>query len=212
MTGWTKYYPVDAPFVADPHTLVRNTGRQIDWQYVPESYRSTYASYIVKLSAASAIDDTSLDVDALPIAIPAGTTLYFGEAKELVLTTATAPKGAIAIAVQAIPTALEDNDEATYIVPGGGQKELPAGTVMAQLAAAPGKIVPRANRPGSETAIGLLETSVSEDDSQTGVAILVGGVIYENMLPETITGYKSELVAAGVGLWVWQTYVDSRAS
>lgn len=71
-------------------------------------------SVLIKLSAAAAVDATSISVDALSALVPAGTRLYFGESKELALTTADAAAGATSITVQALPTALEDNDEARY--------------------------------------------------------------------------------------------------
>lgn len=78
----------------------------------------------VQLAAAAAADATSITVDAVTMAnaasnksgvvIPAGSNLYFGEAKEFARVTADVNLGATAIAVQALPSALEDNDTATY--------------------------------------------------------------------------------------------------
>ena len=88
-------------------------------------------------------------------------------------------------------------------------KVIPAGTTVCQLSS--GKIVPRVARPGSEEAIGILLTNATENsrnDAKTGYAVIVGGVIYENLLPETITSYKTELETNGTS-WAWQTYADS---
>ena len=46
-------------------------------------------------------------------------------------------------------------------------------------------------------------------DAKTGYGMIVGGVIYEDLLPETITSYKTELETNGTS-WVWETYSDSR--
>ena len=49
----------------------------------------------------------------------------------------------------------------------------------------------------------------STTDALTGYGLIVGGVIYETLLPETITSYKTELDTNGLG-WVWLTYADGR--
>jgi hypothetical protein len=216
--GRTEYNVSTAAFVADPHSINRlPTGRQIDWDAIGDSYRDT--AEIVKLSAAAAADDTTLAVDALPVAIPAGTNLYFGQAKEFARVTANAAAGATSLTVEALPSALEDNDEAT--IGGAGDKTIPAGTVMAALSS--GKMVPRAARPGSETAIGILESAAVEGSKSaalSGYGVIIGGSIYENLLPEA-TGtpavidstFKSELQTAGVGTgFAWFQYGDDTAS
>jgi hypothetical protein len=163
--GRTEYNVSTAAFVADPHSINRlPTGRQIDWDAIGDSYRDT--AEIVKLSAAAAADDTTLAVDALPVAIPAGTNLYFGQAKEFARVTANAAAGATSLTVEALPSALEDNDEAT--IGGAGDKTIPAGTVMAALSS--GKMVPRAARPGSETAIGILESAAVEGSKSAALS------------------------------------------
>lgn len=92
-----------------------------------------------------------------------------------------------------------------------GSKFIKAGVPVVQLAN--GKIAPYANRPGTETAIGLLfdfADAASKNDALTGYAVLVGGVIYSNLLPETlVAGVLTDLAAAGTG-FNYQTYVDSR--
>lgn len=212
--GRTIWYDNTVPgFIADQASVQRNTGRQIDWAQVPDKYRTT--AVLVKLNGNVSVDATSITVDALSGAIPAGVNLHFGEAKEFVRTTAAAAAGATSITVEAVPTALEDNDEAYY--GGTGSKVIPAGTAMAELSS--GKIVPRVDRPGSETATGLLASSAAEDDesaASSGVGLVVGGVIYENILPSYVAGepwdtIKGELNTAGVGFFIWESYADDRS-
>ena len=93
-----------------------------------------YESVLVKLSAAALADATSLAVDALSGAIPSGTMLYCGESKEFALTTAAAAAGAEEITVQALPSALEDNDEA-YYRPKAPRKMIPSGTLVGRTVA-----------------------------------------------------------------------------
>lgn len=80
-----------------------------------------------------------------------------------------------------------------------------------------GKILPRSTGRGK--AIGILEQDAVEDDrsaSLTGYGVLAGGVLYENMLPDSVSGelpesYKQELAAAGTG-FAYQRYQDGRSS
>jgi len=196
-------------FVADPESIDRNTGRQIDWTRIPNTYKAG-TSYTVKANGAALAAATSITVDALPIALPTGTVLDFAGAGEFATLTAPAASGATSITVEALDAAIEDNDEATYLVSASNDKVIPGGTSMAELSS--GKVVPRVARPGSEAAIGILWSTATENgvtDALTGYAIIVGGVIYETLLPETITSYKTELETNGTS-WVWETYSDSR--
>ncbi len=61
--------------------------------------------------------------------IPSGTTLTFNAAtKKFATLTADAPAGANSLAVSAIPTALVEDDKATYA--GVGKKRIPSGTLI----------------------------------------------------------------------------------
>jgi hypothetical protein len=92
---------------------------------------------------------------------------------------------------------------------------------MAELSG--GKVVPRLNRPGSETSIGILETDATEGDKSaalSGYGLIVGGVVYENLLREATGGppavipsaYKTELQTAGVGTgFGFRQYSDNRS-
>lgn len=68
----------------------------------------------VTTTAEAAADATSISVAALSGAIPNGTMLYFGQAKELALLTSAAAVGATSLAVQALPSTIESGDSATY--------------------------------------------------------------------------------------------------
>lgn len=209
----TTWYDSIPGFVADSASIQRNNGRQIDWAQVPDKYRTS--SVLVELDGAVDVDDTTIAVQALSAAVPAGTLLHFGESKEFVKVTAAAAAGATSLTVEAVPTALEDEDQAYY--GGSGDKVIPAGTVMAELSG--GKLVPRVDRPGSETATCILESAASNGDeaaASTGYGCIVGGVIYENLLPTQSDAawstIKGELNTAGVGYFVWETYADDRSS
>lgn len=296
----------NAPFILDNNSVDRIDGRQIDWNALGPSFDAS--AFNVTLAAAASVNDVTLTVEALPYPVHAGTLLYFGESKEFARVTTFADAGATTLAVEAVPTALEDDDVA--IVGRGGKKVVKAGTVMCELST--GKIVPRsvaptegsavvaakagntgtgtisaftltkAAKPGvytltiiepgtdagkfslqdpdgielptgtvavaysagglaftvtdatdfasgdqlyitvtkANTAMGLLATAAdeeSESDSLSGYGVLVGGVFYENLLPDA-TGtpkvldpvYKAELQAAGVGTgFAFRQYGDT---
>lgn len=288
--GWqSTIYGSSPNFVADPESIDRNTGRQIDWSKVTTAYIAG-VSYTVQVNDADAMEgDTTLGVDALPVALPIGTVLDFGTLAadaqvvtttaqanaaatsisvsaltiaipagtildftgtgELAKVTADAAVGATSLTVEALDAAIEsgdtanypgvaqrmvavvtvaaaaaatsltvaplsgpitDNAQATYRVSSSNTKVIPGGTVLCELSN--GKVVPRAARPGSESAIGILwstATENSKNEALTGYGVIVGGVIYENLLPETITSYKAELETNGTS-FVWATYSDSR--
>lgn len=202
------------PFIADPTSIDRNQGRQIDWANVAAKYYDT--AVVVTLGANAAQNATTLTVAALTGAIPTGTTLDFGGAKFARLT-ADAAAGATTLTVAAIPTALVSGDTATYVGP-NGKRVLPAGTAVGETLGS-GKISPRV--ASTNTAIGLLETTAVEGEAQaalSGYGVIVGGVVFENLLPDATggppatlaSGIKTELAAAGTG-FSWQSYGDSRS-
>lgn len=277
--GRTVVYGSRVSFAADQGSLVRDNGRQIDWNYIPDSYRSSVET--IQTGASAAAGATSITVDALPVKVQAGTILNFGTyapvtvtvggggaaaaatsipvtalsgpipsgtvlnftgAGEFAVLTADAAAAATSLAVEALDAAIEAADtalfpggtiqarvtanaasgatsltvdelqfavpnDATATLGGSGDRQVPSGTVMCKLSS--GKVVPRAVRPGSETAYSLQETDAAENDRSaalTGYGQIIGGAVYENLLPEasgdpaTIDStYKTELQTAGVG-------------
>ncbi len=99
-----------------------------------------------------------------------------------------------------------------------GKKVLPAGTVIGELLGG-GKISPRVVTTNPAT--GILESTAVEGDvsaSRSGHGVIVGGVLYENRLPDAsgdpkklAAAVKTELNAAGTG-FAFEQFGDSRAS
>lgn len=209
--SWTTSFVSRPHFVADLRSITQNSGRQIDWTIVTDAYRAT--AQTVTTSAEALATATSIAVVALPVALKAGQLLHFGSG-EFAKLTAAAAAGATSITVEALPNTIESGD--TAIVAGDGAKLIKAGTVMCELST--GLLVPRAIRPGSETATCLLGTNAVEgtrSDALTGYGCIVGGVIYENVLPESSgspkvmnSTYKTELQAAGTG-FAFEQYADN---
>lgn len=212
--GRTYTYDSLPGFVVDPHSINRNSGRKIDWDAVGEGYRST--AFTVKANGAAAQGATSITVDALPGALKAGTILRFGTA-EFAYLTADAAAAATSLTVEALVNGIEDNDEAIYA--GTGDKSVPAGTIMAELSS--GKLIPRASVTASETSTCILATTAAENDGigngNLAYGCIVGGVIYENLLPDythaSYATWKGELDNPSVGTgWTWETYEDDSGS
>lgn len=208
-----------AGFIVDPQSVDRLNGRQIDWDNVGEAHRETpgTAPVIVVVGAAGAAQNAvAIPVAALSHAIPSGTVLSFGTNKFARLT-ADAAAAAVALAVAAIPIALVQNDTATYAgTAGSGSKMLPAGTTVGDLLGA-GKIGPRI--VATNPAIGFLEVDAVEDSESaavSGVGVIVGGILYETLLPDAVAGtlaagIKTELAVAGASKgFLFETYEDDR--
>lgn len=215
------FFAVKPPFVVDANSVVRNSGRQIDWANVPDKYRM--GAVAVTLTAAANAAATALVFTALTGEIPAGSLLYFGEASEFARLAAKAAAGTTTVTVDALGTTIESGDVAYY--GGTGAKSIPAGKVMVELTS--GKLATRSDRPGSETAVGLLATNAFENspsDALSGYGVIIGGVIYENLLPDATAGattgslttaYKTEMMGstsspASTG-FVFEQYADNRS-
>jgi hypothetical protein len=106
---------------------------------------------------------------------------------------------------------------ASFVDPATGKKKLPAGTAVGEVTAG-GKVAERVvtTRP----AIGLLASDAIEDDRSaalSGYGVIIGGVVYENLLPDATGGpppvlaaaIKTELNASGTG-FVFEMYGDDR--
>lgn len=108
---------------------------------------------------------------------------------------------------------------ATYGV--AGKRIIKAGTVMGELLSGNGSLSPRVVT--TNPAVGILATDAYEDsesDAVSGYGLIIGGVLYENLLPEATgtprvlaAAVKTELQTAGVGTgFAFKQYVDSSAS
>jgi hypothetical protein len=207
------------PFALSTKSLLRDTGRQIDWTALfTNQYRHGAFSVVVGVAGA-AQGATTVPVLALKEAIAKGTVLNFGTNK-FVTVNADAAAGATSLTTLAIPTALVSLDTAYHTNSGLTGFLVRAGTIVDILTN--GKVVPSALNTGAVTAYGILETdadSENKTDALSGYGVLIGGDIYENLLPEadltltppTITAaWKTEL-AARSGRFQFHQYTDSTA-
>ncbi len=218
--GRQRMFVTRPPFVVDPRSVNHNSGRQVDWSVVPDTFRQGTASVTVATAGATT-GATQIPVLALPVNIPTGAALYFGSTAKYALLTAAATTGATQLSVQAIPQNLASGN--TAIVAGTAAKTLPAGKAMVELAN--GKIAPRSDRPGSEACAGFLEANAIEGDvsaAKTGYGLIIGGALYENLLPDATGGttgalpdaYKTELSNATTPKstgFAFEQYADTRS-
>lgn len=221
--GRTTYTPTRPAFLGDLNSIVVDHGHQVDWASVSEDRRTTPGGTVVVAAAGAIKGATSIPVDALVVAVKAGTMLDFGGAGLLpAKITADAAVGAESLSCIALLAALTDNDAA--IVAGTGPKFLPAGTVVGMKKsrdATPSleQISPRVVT--SNPAEGILASDAVENDQSaalTGYGVIRGGSIYENLLPEATgtpkvlaSAVKNELQTAGVGTgFMFLQYSDSR--
>lgn len=90
-----------------------------------------------------------------------------------------------------------------------GKVEIPAGTIVDE--DVDGKLIPSAD----DAASGILATDAIEGDrsaAKTGYGVLVGGVLYSNLLPAAPTaGQIANLNAAGTG-FTFEVYEDDRSA
>lgn len=134
MAERTSQYVSTPSFIADPASVDRSTGRQIDWDNVPSSFAGA-----------------------------------------------------------------------------DGKKMIPAGHRVYETAE--GKILPVTQ--AEDPVFGLIETNAIQDDKSaalSGYGVIVGGVVYTELLPEELAAEDLEALAeVGTG-FAFETYSDSRAS
>lgn len=87
-------------FVADQHAVVRDNGRQIDWDALGDTFVNN--PQIVKINGAVAKGAVSITVDALPLDLKPGDVLDFGEYDPVVVTASAALAAATSIGVTAL--------------------------------------------------------------------------------------------------------------
>ncbi len=205
-------------FVVDPGSVVRGSGRQVDWSLVGEDRRLTPGQTVTVGVGGAAIGATSIPVTALSAALAAGTQLDFTGAGKFAKVTVAAAAGATAITVEALPQAVVAGDTAT--VAGSGKKFLPAGTIVKEsVSGNVRKIIPRVGN--GATAYGIIVSDANEDstvEAKSGYGVYTGGKFYESLLPDAAgtprvldATIKSELVALSDGM-SFESYTDSSAA
>jgi hypothetical protein len=89
------------PFIVDPSQIVRDTGRQIDWDALGDTFVEN--PQIIKLNGAAAAGAISLTVDALPVDLEPGDNLDFGTLEQVTVTAGATLVNATTLVVTALP-------------------------------------------------------------------------------------------------------------
>ena len=174
------------------------------------------AGLFALLTADAASGATSLTVEALPEAIASAKTATFAGGTKQAVLTAPAAKGATSLTVDELQFAIA-NASIAYIGGVQGSKLIRAGTIMVEVASGTyaGKVVPRVDRPASETAKYLLATDAVQDDpnaAMSGYGMFTGAHVFENLLPEQVSGSIDSTAKTELGSWFkFDTYADSRS-
>lgn len=107
--------------------LSRETVMPVPVKLDPAQFNAVDAVKVVVGAAGALANATSVPVDAISGPIPDNALLDFG-GKKFARLSAAAAEGATTLAVDALATALVDDDTATYA--GTGKKSLPSGTLI----------------------------------------------------------------------------------
>lgn len=144
-------------YIADQGSVVRNTGRQIDFSKLGPAYEET--KYTIKAAALAAAGAQSVTVDALPVALPIGTTLNFGELASVTVTVNDADVNAAETAITVVA------------LPG----PIPSGTILQFSGAGAGFAKLTANAAAGATSITV--EALPEDIDNGATALFEGGTI-----------------------------------
>ncbi len=157
---------------------------------------------VVTLDGSAAQGATSVTVDALSGAIPSGTMLHFNST-EFLITTSAAAAGATALAVEALPVALEDNDTATYT--GVSEYAVRSGTLVGRTFAERDSGTAFGPWAANDDEVYLVFYDILDVTANNDVDLYMPGrIVKENFLPNWTnaaiwtTGAKAALRAAYV--------------
>lgn len=209
MGGWTTARVSKPAFVVDPASLVLSSGRQWSWADVPDSYKNSLGN---KFIPGGTVYSEKADGQMVPRA--AATTLT---SVVVASNVATATKAAHGLSVGDVVYIAGSN--LSYV---NGQKTVatvPTADTFTY-AAVGADATATGTITSNRVAKGITATNATENsksDSASGYGTIVGGNLYENLLPEA-TGtpkvldaqVKTELNAAGTG-FAFEQYQDTRA-
>ncbi len=143
---------------------------------------------IVTTTAGASADAVALAVVALTNPIPAGTVLYFGESKEFAMLTANAAAGATSLTVQALPSAIESGDSATYAGAGTMPKTIVSGTQVGRTYAERDSGTAFGPAADADDEVYLVAFDVSDASRNNDIDLYRhGGLVKENLLPQWST-------------------------
>jgi hypothetical protein len=202
-------------FVADPGSIDRNTGRQVDWTNVPTSFKNTDGNKVIPAGTVMSGEVNSDAIGGAGKMVPrsATTTVTVAVSSNVATATATAHPFKVGdiVYVTGANLAYVNGEKTVATVPTANTFTFAA---VGADASATGTITT------AWRTCGILETNATENsptDALSGYGVIVGGVVYENLLvdatgtPKVLPAqYKTELAELGPGFY-WGTYQDSRS-
>ena len=142
-----------------------------------------YTGSTIEVTANAIADAETISVVALPVAIPIHTVLYFGADKYARLTAAAA-KGATSISVEALTTAIDDGDTATYNAD-GNKKMVKAGTLVGRTFAEAATSDAYGPAADADDEVFLVAFDIYDVNEDNDASLIKGNVvIFQNYLPE----------------------------
>jgi len=188
-------------FVADPNSISRNTGRTVDWPDLPASRENDDGD--LELTAGLAVSFTPNGLIPRADTEFALTNLTTDGTGTATATTDGDHNYEVGDTVTVTGTSNYDGTYEVTAVPSSNEFSYDLGADPAD--------------EGSGTSFieakGLLASNAEENsrvDSLSGYGVIVGGVIYETLLPESLTAaVKSELQDHSTG-FAFETYEDTR--
>lgn len=154
-------------------------------------FKSDDAVTVVVGVAGAAIAAVAVPVAALANPIPTGTVLYFGGAKVAQLSAAAA-KGAVTLAVNALPAALVSGDTATYL--GVGPKYIPSGTTVGRTLAERDAMTPFGVPADADDEVFLIAFDVTDANRNDDIELYRNNnLVYENFLPADFAALSATL-------------------
>jgi hypothetical protein len=202
-------------FVADPGSIDRNTGRQVDWTNVPTTFKNADGNKVILAGTVMSGEVNSDGIGDAGKMVPrsATTTVTVAVSSNVATATATAHpfKVGDTVYITGANLAYVNGEKTVASVPTANTFTFAA---VGADASATGTITT------AWRTCGILETNATENsttDSLSGYGVIVGGVVYENLLvdatgtPKVLPAqYKTELSELGLGFY-YATYQDSRS-
>jgi len=209
--GWTDNTTINAPgAVVDPASIMMNSGRQVDFTNTPDSYKGADGNKLIpaftvvsQLASGKVIPRVGNEL-TVTVAVASNVATATKTAHGLAAGQQVYISGANLSYVNGIKTIATVPTADTFTFAATGSDATATGTIKAGIVAC-GMLVSNA-------------VENSKSDSVSGYGIIVGGNLYENLLPDA-TGtpavlsdeIKTELANAGTGFY-FEQYGDSRTS
>lgn len=205
--GLNTYYLTRARAIVDETSLERTEGAKINWSAVTadsDGAKRVKAGTVVSRRSDGKVEPRSYALTLTSVVVAANVATATKTAHGFSVGETVYISGGSLSYANGVKTIASVPDADTFTYAATGSNATATGTIVA-----------------SRVATEILESDACDlnyAESHSGRATIVGGVLYENLLPDATgtpkvlpSGYKSELVTAGC-TFKYRQYADSRAS